>query len=344
MKPDFLWVGLGKSGSSLTFRVLSRHPGIHLGARKEHGFFVDPARYARGEAYYDTHLAGAAPGQITGDITPGYYSDDERLDRILAFYGPDALPKVIFCMRNPVEFAVSRYHHVLKVGRFFDRGPYIPRDINHFTERLYARPAYLRDRLRAVADRLGGPENICLLIYEEDFSGAYDFETRIYRHLGLSAETRYYDPATDGAVYSGVRPHFILPQPTERVLEFSGHPYAIPADTAVFCSLPGHGRLFPAPAPDQIRKMQRANEEWNAPLRDDLMARIHEDQTRPLLAYMREAFGRDVTGWSSRATPRAYPQALPPKTLRLPAVKPASQGACHVRPENQERVHQAFRI
>ena len=120
MKPNFIWVGTGKSGSTLAFRVLGRHPDIYLGKLKEHNYFLKK-NYSEGEGYYKNQLADYKGERYFGDISPAYYRNFGNIDRILEFYRGQTFPKIIFSLRNPISFYVSRYYQILKVGNYFEK-------------------------------------------------------------------------------------------------------------------------------------------------------------------------------------------------------------------------------
>jgi len=250
MKPNFFWVGQGKAGSSLTFRVLARHPDVFMGEQKEHNVFRRPVNRQVALDHYAQAAAGRAQSQQFGDVSPSYYDRPVRIDRIANFYKGEALPKIIFCLRHPVSFAVSRYHQVLKVGKFLGS-----------------------DEL----DTLGGPDNICLLTYEADFRGTYEFEPKIHRALGIESGTRYYDQAKDAQSNPGVRPWFDL----------SG----LSAGQATFCSAPNRSRVFSKPTGIQIAQMERANDNWQRPLS--------------------QTFGNSLSVWDSPPSLTPYPKAAP---------------------------------
>lgn len=316
MTPDFLWVGLGKSGSSLTFMTLSRHPRIHLGRVKEHNFFSDPDRFAQGAAYWQTHLGGAQPGQITGDISPGYYRASETVDRIVQHYQGRALPRILFCLRNPARFIVSRFRQTNTVARFFQTGRRFVRTLDQYARRQLLRDFSLRGALERVVTRLGGPENVCLLIHEEDFGGSYAYDRKIQDHLGLDYHPLY-DPARDTHVNAGISPRFWLPSNADQTILHDGHSYRLPAGDAAFCSRPRYARVIQSPSPDFTRDMRRANDAWVQPMSPEMMQDIWQAQTEPLMQYVRATWGRTITSWQPIIRQPRYPDAPPPLALRV---------------------------
>lgn len=325
-RPDFLWVGQGKSGSTLCYSVISQHPSIFMGKTKEHDFFSKPGKFKSGADYYRECCLGRVDGELFGDISPSYYMKAENIDRIVEFYEGRELPRIIFAVRNPVSFYRSRYYQNLKAGKSIQSRRKIPNVNKYIRNAHFGKNPTLIDKLRYVVERLGGPENICLLVYEDDFSGQYEFEGKIYRFLGVDDSERYYQRDAGSGVNAGLTPHFILPSPKEREIEIDGALYRIPSDVAVFCSGPRKAVVIENPSRAQLDMMAEANEEWQKPLDTTLMDRIFFSHAEPYRAYVKETFGREITSWGRRISPRPYPLGLPPQRLLVRA-KPPPQKA-----------------
>ena len=127
--PDFIGIGAQKAGTSWLARNLAAHPQIWVPPLKELHFFDRPPNWrdpirryvdsdadgvpSRGSAWdlrYDRHprdrawyeaLFEPAPGQVCGEVTPGYAAlDDSDVDRVARLL-PAA--RVLFFLRNPIE-------------------------------------------------------------------------------------------------------------------------------------------------------------------------------------------------------------------------------------------------
>jgi hypothetical protein len=120
--PNFLVIGAQKAGTTALYSYLRRHPMIMGPPWKEVSFF--DRHFWRGEAWYRGHFPnrlrvrsvgrriGADP--IVGEASPSYLfhpSAPERAARLL----PDL--RVIALVRNPVDRALSHYHHEVALGR-----------------------------------------------------------------------------------------------------------------------------------------------------------------------------------------------------------------------------------
>lgn len=112
--PDFLILGEMKCGTSSLFDYLNRHERISPPFRKEvHYFDLAPES---SWTWYKAHFP-VAPGRketITGEATPAYLFAPGALERI-ALRLPRA--KMIVLLRDPVDRAISHYHHEVRAGR-----------------------------------------------------------------------------------------------------------------------------------------------------------------------------------------------------------------------------------
>jgi hypothetical protein len=104
----FVVAGMPRAGTTFLYHHLQKHPDVFMPFRKETNYFS--ANYARGVSWFADHFAEMQPKQIGGDINPSYFLVQESAERI-AQYSP--APKVILCVRDPVEWALSLYSQVL---------------------------------------------------------------------------------------------------------------------------------------------------------------------------------------------------------------------------------------
>ena len=120
--PNFLIIGAQKAGTTALYSYLRRHPSILGPPWKEVSFF--DRQFWRGEAWYRGNFpttlyqrsvrrrSGSEP--IVGEASPSYLFHPlapERAARLLP-----AL-RVIALVRNPVDRALSHYHHEVALGR-----------------------------------------------------------------------------------------------------------------------------------------------------------------------------------------------------------------------------------
>lgn len=130
----FLMIGAQKAGTTWIDEVLRRHPDIFLPEKKEVHFFDFPENLAKGVQYYSSHFEGMATESHAGECTPDYlwtvgtefeqshphdvFGTAKRTYNVL----PDI--RLVVSLRNPVDRAISAFHHHRARGRFpLDKGP-----------------------------------------------------------------------------------------------------------------------------------------------------------------------------------------------------------------------------
>jgi hypothetical protein len=101
--PDFIAVGVGRSGTTWLHRMLEGRVGLPFGI-KETDFFL--RNYAKGLDWYKSFFANCPPGLPIGEICPTYFSSAEARQRI-ASHIPGC--RIICTFREPVERAYSHY-------------------------------------------------------------------------------------------------------------------------------------------------------------------------------------------------------------------------------------------
>jgi hypothetical protein len=114
-KPLFITIGAMKSGTSSLHQYLRLHPEIHVSWVKETNHFKLPKPPPGGMLRYQALLTG--PGRIVGETSPNY-------TKALIFPGVarrmhEAVPeaRLIYILRDPVDRALSHYHHNRLHGR-----------------------------------------------------------------------------------------------------------------------------------------------------------------------------------------------------------------------------------
>lgn len=109
--PGLLLLGAPKCGTTTLAAWWDEHPLGYTAPEKEVGFFT--AEWYRGLDWYRSRFAGAQPGQVTCDASPGYMYDGHALDRI-ADVLPDARLAVI--LREPVARVWSHWCYMAALG------------------------------------------------------------------------------------------------------------------------------------------------------------------------------------------------------------------------------------
>ncbi|GAA3567306.1 sulfotransferase [Nonomuraea rosea] len=126
--PDFLIVGVPKSGTTALHAALQLHPDLFMSPVKEPKHFLTdgppPTTGGPGDAEtyrehiwrrpdYEALFAAAPAGALTGEATPFYLYDLDAQRRIRAAV-PDA--RLIVILRDPVERAHSNWTHLWSAG------------------------------------------------------------------------------------------------------------------------------------------------------------------------------------------------------------------------------------
>ncbi len=112
-KPDFIGLGVEKSGTSWIFACLYEHPEICIPV-KEVNFFCIDDKWEKGISWYTDFFKTRCPKEkIKGEFSTSYFYDKKVPARIQSFY-PDI--KLIVCLRNPIDRAYSNYINDLKAG------------------------------------------------------------------------------------------------------------------------------------------------------------------------------------------------------------------------------------
>jgi len=120
--PGFLIIGAQKAGTTALYSYLREHPAVAGPPWKEVSFF--DRHFWRGAAWYRGHFpnrlylrgvrarAGVEP--IVGEASPSYLFHPDAPKRAAALV-PDI--RLIALVRNPIDRALSHYHHEVALGR-----------------------------------------------------------------------------------------------------------------------------------------------------------------------------------------------------------------------------------
>jgi hypothetical protein len=103
-KPDFLYIGIARAGSTWLFEMLRQHPEIFVPPAKDVYFF--DRYFDKGLEWYFSHFKHAGAAKAVGELSHDYYFSEKALKRI-----GETLPEVrlICCLREPVGRLVSGY-------------------------------------------------------------------------------------------------------------------------------------------------------------------------------------------------------------------------------------------
>lgn len=113
MRPNFIFIGPDKSGSSWLFDILRQHPECYVPNCKDIYFF--DRYYKRGMSWYLSFFE-KAPSHVkaVGELSHDYLFSADAARRIYEEL-PDV--KIITCLRNPVDRTFSQYLYMIRSGR-----------------------------------------------------------------------------------------------------------------------------------------------------------------------------------------------------------------------------------
>ncbi|WP_103029416.1 sulfotransferase family protein [Salinibacter altiplanensis] len=193
--PDFLIIGVQKSGTSWLARMLSQHPDVYMPGEEVH-YFDKVHNYQNGEQWYRDHFTDAKRHQTVGEKTPDYIwahgdgveGHDTNVHKNVYETLPDA--KLIVLLRNPVDRAVSATKHIIRSGRV---SPWYSLDellMGKEQDRIRGHGVleygYYRQHLSAYLD-LFSASQLRILFFEEDVVDAPEYGlAKVLRFLGLT--------------------------------------------------------------------------------------------------------------------------------------------------------------
>jgi hypothetical protein len=113
MKPNFLFIGPDKTGSSWMYEILRQHPNCYVPLCKDIYFF--DRHYERGlDWYFELFQEANKTHTAIGELSHNYLFSPAAAIRILKDL-PDV--KLIMCLRHPVERIFSHYLYMIRSGR-----------------------------------------------------------------------------------------------------------------------------------------------------------------------------------------------------------------------------------
>lgn len=129
-RPNFLCIGVPRSGTTWLHVVLSTHPKVLMPNKKEIHYFND--NYHRGEAWYLAHFTAGgdrAPERV-GEVDPMYMYSDLAPQRIRKF---GSIGRFIVMLRSPMLRIVSNYQLISNRTRHApDRAEFMTRHGREF--------------------------------------------------------------------------------------------------------------------------------------------------------------------------------------------------------------------
>lgn len=125
MKPNFIGIGPGRSGTTYIHNLLGSHPSVYMPRVKETNYFIsnDHLDEDSFEQYLSTHFSGVKSETVIGEISPGYMTPWAILpgassrgvaSAIQRHLGPET--KIIINLRSPISRLFSQFKFNLRLA------------------------------------------------------------------------------------------------------------------------------------------------------------------------------------------------------------------------------------
>ena len=111
MLPDFLILGLPRTGTTSMHLALKKHPGICIPLEKETWFFN--GNYHKGVKWYEERFWHCPSNSKVGEVSTTIFLQDDFAQRL-----KKVIPhsKLIVLLRDPIERGYSHYLHNVRIG------------------------------------------------------------------------------------------------------------------------------------------------------------------------------------------------------------------------------------
>lgn len=177
IKPNFLYIGIARAGSTWLFDMLRKHPEIYVPPAKDIYYFDQ--YYDKGIGWYLSHFQAAGKAKAVGELSHDYYFCPDAPARI-----QEALPEVrlICCLREPVDRLLSgyAYNRTTDVRREVSLADYAAREDIAVQFNYY-------EHLKRFVDTFGR-ERLLVVFYEDLVADPAAFIRPIYRFLDVDED------------------------------------------------------------------------------------------------------------------------------------------------------------
>jgi hypothetical protein len=177
--PTFLYIGTVKAGSSWLFEALREHPQVFVPEAKDLKYF-DVHYEQRSFDQYLKYFSKAGDAIAIGELSHDYFTRPEYARRIQRHL-PDV--KLIVCLREPGDLAVSAYKYIRLLKKEADVG------FEAFVDGYLATSRYAEylNNLRPFFE-LFARQNIHIAFFDELRADAGAFIRSIYRFIGVDQD------------------------------------------------------------------------------------------------------------------------------------------------------------
>ncbi|MFX0210564.1 MAG: sulfotransferase [Candidatus Hodarchaeota archaeon] len=190
IKPNYLVIGAGKSGTTSLCELLDQHPRVFMSNPKELRFFSHDKNFQRGWDWYESFFLGAERALAIGEGSVDYTNRNafpktaERIAKSI----PKA--KLIYIVRHPLERIKSKWRMEACLNPGFPefnqavRSEFSPPDTD--LSKYWFQISVYRDYF---------PDDQILVLFFEDFKSDPEGEIRrCFKFLGVDTEVELFEP------------------------------------------------------------------------------------------------------------------------------------------------------
>jgi len=197
MLPNFLFIGPDKSGSTWLYEVLKSNPEVYVPVIKDIYYF--DRYYYKGRKWYESFFSSVHNEKAIGELSHDYLYSADAARRIHECI-PDV--KLVVCLRNPVDRAISCYRYCLRLGL-----------VNgEFEEAANRYPSIINNGFyyRAICNYLEyfDLSQLLILWYKEILVEPRDFIRRLYKNLGV--DDKYESPVLSKHFMAAGKPRNVI--------------------------------------------------------------------------------------------------------------------------------------
>lgn len=192
--PNFIGIGVPRSGTSWIHMALKQHPDVLVPRRtKEIHFFSRDSNYEQDLDWYASFFSHHDGESAVGEISPTYFSTASAAERIYKHI-PQA--RLIVSLRNPAERAYSSYTKQILRGLippkmdFFEAAQVLE---EKYRKRMLEQGLYHQHLCRYLS--LFPKEHILVMLYDDLEEDPKGFIRQIYDFIGVDSS---FVPSTIG--------------------------------------------------------------------------------------------------------------------------------------------------
>ncbi len=264
MKPNYLVIGAGKSGTTTVCELLEQHPEIYMFPHKEIHFFDQDKNYNRGFQWYESKFNPPSGVKVIGEGTPYSNGNSKHFQRIVE-YLPEA--KLIYIVRHPIERLESHYVQLIDNGQECES---LTKAIERYSELLDTSLYWAR-----INDfrQYYSESQILVLFIEDLYHNKKELLKKCFDFLGVDStfQIKNIDLASNTREQKSV--DLPLLKSLRKTTWFNDLKWAIPKT------------LTKKVKPFLRKPLKDVEIKWEEPVKEEIIAKVAEDAQKFLKAY-----------------------------------------------------------